>query len=226
MKLKNIKLYLLGDSICYGQLVNPFQTWVNILSRKLDVYFKKYNINILVQNAGVNGNTTRLALERINYDILSHKPEFALIQFGMNDCNYWQTDNGVPRVSKKAFVANLEEIVERILINQTLHCFINTNHISLKGKMPHTNKTHSESNEEYNELIREAVRNLKNNRVTLIDVEKYWKKYFLKYKNKKIQDFLLEDGIHLSKEGHNLYAKITIPIIKKTIEHYVTGGEI
>ena len=47
------------------------------------------------------------------YDIQSHEPDLLLVQFGMNDCNFWESDRGNPRVSLDAFRANLREIYTR-----------------------------------------------------------------------------------------------------------------
>ena len=41
------------------------------------------------------------------YDVQSHEVDVLVVGFGMNDCNYWMTDKGVPRVSQNAFRANL-----------------------------------------------------------------------------------------------------------------------
>ena len=74
------KLYLFGDSICFGQLVNAHKTWAVNLSLELN---KLYNFpeHFVIQNAGVNGNTTRQALLRMHYDVISHRPNFLMIQF-------------------------------------------------------------------------------------------------------------------------------------------------
>ena len=108
--MQTIKLYLFGDSICFGQLVSSYKTWASSLATALEK-LNNSETRFLVQNAGVNGNTTRQALERLYYDVISHSPKYVLIQFGMNDCNYWETDRGLARVSPTAFMANLKEIV-------------------------------------------------------------------------------------------------------------------
>lgn len=200
--------FLLGDSICYGQLVSPHRTWV---SRLAELLSSLLNGLVLVQNASINGNTTRQALERMAYDITAHSPNYLLVQFGMNDCNYWETDLGVPRVSKAAFSANLLEIAERALIAGAKHIFFNTNHPSLKGAFHHLpEKTHFASNREYNEIIRVTYRSMVASKmpVTLIDVERAWNERLHGENAQKLEDLLLEDGIHLSLQGHDLYFEI------------------
>lgn len=86
-----------GDSITYGQHVERDETWVSLLGGI---------------NRGVCGDTTRLGLERFMRDV-GENPGTVVIQFGLNDCNRWDTDHGLPRVSVRAFEANLHEMVAR-----------------------------------------------------------------------------------------------------------------
>ena len=206
------KFYLFGDSICYGQLVSSHKTWTNSLAEALEEYAGD-NTSYIVQNAGINGNTTRQALERLYYDVTSHMPDYVLIQFGMNDCNYWESDRGLPRVSHDGFIANIKEIIEKCFASGVTHCFVNTNHPSLKGKLSHINKSYDESNREYSELLGNFFKKNKNEKVTLIDIRTIWDKYLYKNSNLKLSNFLLDDGIHLSEAGHELYKKTVVKTI-------------
>ena len=215
-----IIFYLFGDSICYGQFVNLHQIWTTNLATSLNA-IPNLEADVLFQNASVNGNTTRQALERMHYDVTSHRPDYLMIQFGINDSNYWATDKKVPRVSKKAFVANLENMVERAVNSGTRHCFINTNHPLLKGEFEHfPEKTHSQTNAEYNDLIRMTHSNMANNQwpVTLIDIEATWDSYLEKNPIVSLGDLLLPDGVHLSISGHNVYKKNIIPLILSKVK--------
>lgn len=215
MHMKTKSFYLFGDSICYGQGVSANLTWAMDLAIAIN-NLSIFEENVLLQNAGVNGNTTRLALERMHYDVTSHSPDYLMIQFGMNDCNYWLTDNKLPRVAPKAFVANLEEMVLRTLASGTHHVFLNTNHPSLKGKFQHVSeKTYEQSNAEYCELVRDAYRNLIDDQlpVTLIDMEAAWNKKLRENKVLSLDSLLLADGIHLSDSGHKLYAEVIVPLV-------------
>lgn len=215
-----MKFYIFGDSICFGQLVSSHKSWVNSLAMQLEKVANPKK-NYLIQNASINGNTTRQALERIHYDLTSHQPKIVFIQFGMNDCNYWETDYGLPRVSKDSFQANLKEIIDKCFASGTKHIFVNTNHISLKGGFKHINKiTYDDSNLEYNKLIRKQSKRLIGQKypITLLETEKIFQLYLLKNKKIKLSDLLLDDGIHLSVLGHQVYADNLIPIIIKKIK--------
>jgi lysophospholipase L1-like esterase len=208
-----MKFYLFGDSICFGQLVNAYKTWAVNLAVEL-AEIKDYGVPFVVQNAGVNGNTTRQALQRMHYDVTSHRPDFMMIQFGMNDCNYWADDLSLPRVSPNSFIANLEEIVDRAVASGVRHCFLNTNHPSHKGSFSHYSEvSYDESNAQYNQLVRDAHDRMIGNGqpVTLIDMEKIWLSHLDESPLIHLETFLLDDGIHLSEEGHLVYTKFLIP---------------
>lgn len=197
-----MKIIFFGDSICTGQYISLHKGWVAQISKRLEG-------SAIVLNSSVNGRTTRQAIEDMPYHIQKQRPDILIIQFGMNDCNYWESDKGVPRVSPSAFHANLIEIVTRARIFGTKHIFMNTNHSTLvRKKMPYTNITYEESNKYYNELIREAT---KKSGVILNDIEKK----FLTKEN--LQDFLLPDMLHLNEIGHALYFETIYPKIKETI---------
>ena len=181
-------------------------------------------LTVGIQNASVNGNTTRQALERMPYDIMAHQPDFLMIQFGMNDCNYWRTDNGVPRVSKRAFSANLEEMVSRAEATGTKLVFLNTNHPSLVGNFPHISEvTYAQSNAEYNEIIRTTHGELigGNLPVVLVDIETAWEYHLAAQSDLRLSDFLLPDGIHLNIKGHDLYIYILTSIIRDNLKDYL-----
>ncbi len=218
------KIYLFGDSICFGQLIGNHDTWASKLSKKIQ-NLDNGKSTYLLQNAGVNGNTTRQALERLTFDVTSHKPDYVMVQFGINDCNYWATDNGAPRVSEKSFTANIEEIINKLSLSGVKHCFLNTNHPIGKKEFNYKNekiknKSFKCINGVYNNLIRDTFLNLKNKSypISLIDIEIEWAKFLKKNSEVKLDHLLLKDGIHLSVLGHNLYSKIIVPKIIKFLK--------
>lgn len=182
---------------------------------------KRANTNpdrsVLVQNAGVNGNTTRLALERLHYDVLSQRPDAVYVQFGINDANFWQTDFGLPRVTERSFESNLIEIVEKIVGAGTRLVIIATNHPT--NRMLETDihdVRYNSSNGHYNELIRRAFRYLsgsqKDSRIELVDNEYWWQERGISASS-QLDSYLLSDGVHLSRLGHLEYINSTVPAV-------------
>jgi lysophospholipase L1-like esterase len=199
-----MKFILFGDSICYGQFVSPDLIWATKLSKFLNQKSKEFWVN----NSSVSGNTTRMALERMPFDVQSHGIDILYTQFGLNDCNYWKTDHGVPRVSKKAFKSNLIEIIQRGRIFGAKNIIIGTNHPSTKtSKFEGLEISFQESNELYNETIRDVAAE---SNVILVDHEKIWKS-----KSAHLNGCLLPDQIHMSEKGHQLYYESVLELLIK-----------
>jgi acyl-CoA thioesterase-1 len=198
------KIFFFGDSICVGQYVSIHKGWVTRVSHELQD-------KAIVINSSVSGRTTRQALEDMPYHIQEQRPDILVVQFGMNDCNYWKSDRGAPRVSPGAFKANMEEIITRALAFDVDKILLNTNHVTgLTDKViPYTKITYQESNEFYNTIVRDAASNFED--VALCDVEKEFKKY------DNVDVFLLPDLLHPNEVGHTLYFNTVYPVIKEAL---------
>jgi lysophospholipase L1-like esterase len=213
-----MNFYFFGDSICFGQFVAPRYVFVNLLTEALESFSPE---EWIIQNPSVNGRTTRQALEDMNFQIQSNPVDCLYVQFGMNDCNHWANDFGGPRVHKSAFAANLSEIVERARRSNIQLIFLATNHPSSKvTNFPHLSFSYQQVNAEYNNIIREVAIN-KN--VILIDHEQWWHTHAIAH-NQPLSKLLLSDGIHLSKQGHVVYAQcarqVIIPALQKQIDSF------
>ena len=99
-----MKIICSGDSCTYGQNVRTRDAWPAVLA---DI------TGWDVRNEGVCGDTTRLGLERFPKTVQLHKPDIVCIQYGHNDANCWETDNGLPRVTAEAYAVNIWEMVVR-----------------------------------------------------------------------------------------------------------------
>ena len=86
-----------GNSLTLGYGASPGKSYPDILRDKLEMQ---------VINAGVNGDTTIEALERLERDVLRHDPRLVIVEFGGNDF--------LRKVPKETTIKNLEEIVREI----------------------------------------------------------------------------------------------------------------
>ena len=204
-KLTPIRVTFFGDSICGGQGVSIHAGWVARLAQELDTVARAHGREIIVTNASSNGSTTRQALERMPYEVQSQGIDVFVVQFGLNDCNYWQTDAGLPRVSPDAFAANLKEIVQRGRKSGASSVFLNNNHPTTRDTeiLPSTTITYQQSNRQYNQIIRDVVSDLSDS-IVLNDIESIFLSH-TENDRQRLQSLLLQDGLHLSLEGHNLY---------------------
>ncbi len=214
-----IRITFFGDSICVGQGVSIYRGWVTRIARDLDELSHKIGRDALVTNASVNGRTTRQALEDMPYSVQSAGVDLLIVQFGLNDCNYWASDKGVPRVSGAAFAANMTEIMERGRRFGAKKIFLNTNHPTTRTKdvLPATSITYEQSNAEYNRIVRDLVENAGPD-VVFHDIETIF--------NKRIENgidlgtLLLKDGLHLSSLGHEIYYETMGPSLKRAIQEF------
>ncbi len=208
-----MRFFFFGDSICFGQHVSPHRTWV---VRTAAALHDRFGDGVAVANPSINGNTTRMALERMAFDVLSHEPDLLYVQFGLNDCNHWATDRGVPRVSPEAFAANLKEIIDRAIAFGVRRVLLGTNHPTPRTE-PFAHAPHlryEDGNRRYNAIIRAVAEGA--DRAFLVDHEAAWGEAL--DRGGRLSDLLLADGIHLSVEGHDLYLRTALPEAQRAVE--------
>ncbi|MCK9596722.1 SGNH/GDSL hydrolase family protein [Candidatus Pacearchaeota archaeon] len=185
------KFLFWGDSTVDGQHISLSNKWIYLVAKELE---EDYSIEISARN----GETTRQALERMPHDVQEAKADYLYVQYGLNDCNRWETDKGLSRVSLNSFRYNLYEIIERAFNFDIKVVFVATNHPAIKNTIyPQCHV--------YNGVIRNVVEDFisgsnYNHRVILVDHEKDWLT-----KNKIVQNLLLQDGVHLNDVGHMEY---------------------
>ncbi|MEA3364724.1 MAG: GDSL-type esterase/lipase family protein, partial [Candidatus Hydrogenedentes bacterium] len=104
-----VTLVAFGDSTTAPR--GPLEVYPRLLEAKLN------NIGIPAQmvNAGVPGDTTALARQRFEKDVLTHKPHLAIISFGINDAaiDVWK-DATTPRVPLEEYEANLHHFIKEL----------------------------------------------------------------------------------------------------------------
>ena len=212
MGSKNIIFF--GDSISFGELVNPHKTWVNKVSDKIE---EEFNGKYSVINSSVNGNTTRLALERMPSDVQKYGVCFLIIQFGMNDCNLWETDKGLPRVSIEAYKSNLIEIANRGFHFGAKRIYFLTSHPTPKTKkFKYADLSYESNRQKYVNIVRDVSQII--NKSRLIDFDLIFSN-FLSEKS-EIKKYILSDGIHLNEKGHDFYYSNFFPILLKDLKNF------
>lgn len=203
-----IKFAVFGDSIAAAQGVSIDKGWPALMAQNVNSD-KKFDVQVFA----INGNTTRQALERMPHDIQGKNFDMIAIQFGLNDCNHWVSDNGLPRVSRAAFEANMAEIADRARASGIKKIFVITNHPTLKTiTAPTIKKTYEELNASYSESIR-SLTTLGDVRV--IDMQAFFKSLTADG-TYALEDLLLPDGLHLSHLGHSIYSE---EILKAVLKH-------
>lgn len=202
-------LVYMGDSITYGQYLDPALRWTSSIDRELARDFPGL---VRTLNQGISGDTTRIALERFPRAVQAHRPDVLTLQFGLNDCNRWDTDHGHPRVSESAFAANLREMIDRARIFGTEQIVLSTNHPTLRLDRIAGGEPFETGNRRYNELVREVAAETE---VVLCDIAEA----FATFDDAELAELLLPppDTLHLSAEGNRVYAEAIWPYVQEAI---------
>lgn len=168
----------MGDSVTAGQHVPAEQAWPQLLT------------GCDVAARGVSGDTTRRMLERFPTDVQELAPDVVLLQAGHNDCNRWETDQGLPRVSLDAYVANVREMIARCRTFGAEPVWFTA--------VPSLRPARYEADlERYN---RHAVAAAREEGAYVVGVRHAF--------TAALDSLLLPDGLHLNAHGHVLYAKV------------------
>lgn len=212
--LDHLTLVFMGDSITEGQYVHHSLRWAEIVSNLVKRRFaaqldpeKQYHYV-----RGISGETTRQGLERYPRDVQQLRPDVMTLQFGLNDCNCWDTDLGLPRVSPAAYRANLAEMVERGRRFGAQRIILSTNHATLRFRPLACGRTLEQQRLDYNEIVREVARDTG---VTLFDIARP----FERLDKAALAQMLLPepDVLHLSAPGHRMYAEAIYPLVERAV---------
>ncbi len=208
MTVPKVTIIFMGDSITEGQYVDPKYRWSALISDDIEKEYLSTPVNFLMLNKGISGETTRQGLLRFPADVQNHYPDIMTLQFGLNDCNCWVTNNGMPRVSKASYKANMLEMIARAKSFGVKHIIVSTNHNTLKNKIMLCGKSFEGQRLAYNEIVRDVA---KETNVTFCDMAKA----FNDFGEDKLANHLLPypDLLHLSKLGHEHYASTIKPYI-------------
>lgn len=117
MAFQNICIF--GDSVTWGPYL-PFRVaWANLLRNHLE---KNAIDQFRVYDLGVDMDTTKDVLKRMEGEALARKPSIIIIAIGANDSLYRNTENN-PETTLEEYIENVQKIitiahkyVERVLI--------------------------------------------------------------------------------------------------------------
>lgn len=188
---------LFGDSITAGQYVSPRHRWTHLLKTG-DYSFWEKVPDFDVQ--AVSGETSRQALLRLPSLLNEGIYDSVILQFGLNDANIWKSEGGThPRVSQESFVANLGEAISRAKLAGIRKIGLSTNHSVNKVTSPGI--ALQDLKMVYDKLIRSVAQR---EDVFCFDIAEHFQT--LSYENALSSILPPPDGVHLSVEGHKIYA--------------------
>lgn len=171
---------------------------------------------VRVINAGIGGNTTSAALARLAAEVLAHRPDLVVVQFGINDSavDVWKNPPAVePRVPLEQFEANLRGIVQTLRARSAKVILMTPNPLrwtlrlrELYHRPPYDLTVKDGMNvrlRDYAETVRRIARTEK---VGLVDIFNAFADWDTRAEGSI--DALLLDGMHPNEQGHRLVADL------------------
>jgi len=209
----------MGDSITFGQYLDPSVRWTSLVEEQLRDSFP--DVDIRAFNRGISGETTRMGLERFPRDVQDLRPDVMTLQFGLNDCNCWQSDRGLPRVSPTAFRANLVEMIDRARVFGARMIILSTNHRTLRRDVLPSGEVYEDANARYSEIVCDVAAETA---VALSDV----RAAFAHFDDEELAEMLLPDPdlLHLSESGNRVYADAIWPHVERAIATALEQGAV
>lgn len=177
-------------------------------------------VPVRIINAGRGSDTTVMARERFEADVLEADPQIVIIQFGLNDAavDVWRNVT-VPRVSADDYEANLEELVTRLQGEDIPVILMTPNPVrwterirGLYGKPPYD----PEDPDGYNVLLPEYAERVRRvaarHGVPLADVWAAFRAHG-EVEGQSV-DELMMDGMHPGDLGHEIVADLLMEHIR------------
>ncbi|MCB2294250.1 GDSL-type esterase/lipase family protein [Clostridium algoriphilum] len=182
-----MSIVCIGDSLTFGYGVNDSDNWVSIVSER---------VKNKIINKGVPGDTTRGMKERFINDVVNYKPSKVLIMGGTNDI--------FTNTSMITILNNIKNMVEVCETNNIVPIILTPLPVkeNLYIKLMFVDMNYKKVNERLVELRKLLLQYGKDKNINSIDLGN------LLPKNINLEEYFLEDGIHVSKEIHKEMAEI------------------
>ncbi|MFZ7933744.1 SGNH/GDSL hydrolase family protein [Bacillus thuringiensis] len=178
--------------VCFGDSITADETFFDGMPR-LTPRLQEMFPNWEVVNAGVPGDNTFDALNRIEEDVISYKPDFVTVFLGTNDAVSFS------QVSLQAYKENLEKIVNQVLSDKVL--LISPAPVDEERQHNRTNRVLSQYADVVEKVARETGSYFLNVFAEMIQERDY--KRFVENDEKDEKD-----GLHFGPEGYEYVAKL------------------
>jgi lysophospholipase L1-like esterase len=207
------KIVCFGDSVTFGWNLSYEFSYPAILQEKL---IKDFPFIIII-NTGIGGNTIIDGLKRAKSDVISYKPDIAIINFGLNDAMINKKSKSIsedeklfykkdpfyylPEINIEEFDKTYRELIKllkneeiKVLVmglNPVLEIFPVGEEEGLRGKQ-------KEIYEVYNMRIKKIAGDENTGIIDLWDI----------FNNKlNLEDYIQPDGLHPSEKGQYLISE-------------------
>jgi lysophospholipase L1-like esterase len=215
---RKVTIVAFGDSITAAKRQSLEARWTEIVRKELERHFPHCTIQLV--NAGVGGNTSREGLRRIEKDVLAHRPDFVLVEFG-NDA----TPVPERHVTFEEFTANLNRINQAVLerskarmILLTFPPMIDRWHAKYNDPFYQQNGGQDAYQERYRELTRQFALE---HGLPLVDVARALREAISREDPK---EYILPDGVHLTDRANALVGQLVLQTLRGEIERFLASA--
>jgi lysophospholipase L1-like esterase len=209
--------------VAFGDSITAPRKGVVTYSDLLRNEFARKKTEIKVINSGVPGNTTVNGKERFEKDVLAHKPNLVIIQFGTNDAavDVWKTPPATePRVAIDVYEQNLRGFITTLKSQGAKVILVTPPPMrwtekmkGMYGRPPYN----PEDPDGFNIILKDYVKVIRRiaakEKVKLVDLFSEFYKYH-KAPGQKMEDLFL-DGSHPNSAGHQIEANLLLREIRK-----------
>ena len=175
--------------VCFGDSITADDVFFDGTPR-LTPRLQRIFSNWEVVNAGVPGDNTFDALNRIEEDVLSHKPDFVTVFLGTNDAVSFSQG------SLQAYKENLEKIVNHISSGKVL--LISPAPVDEERQHNRTNKVLGQYADVVEEVAKETGSYFLNLYAEMIQEPQY----------KRLVEDDEKDGLHFGRQGYEYLAEL------------------
>ena len=199
--MDELMIMCFGDSITYGYCADYGKDYVSLFKAKVREDFPEDRITI--RNRGVNGESSRNGLARLECELATYSPDLVIMLFGSNDSAYgpWY------HVGYEEFSRNYDLIISGVKAAGAQLILITPPPVIEDEEMPFIENSVLEG---YCEIIREKA---EKNSLKLSDMNKAFKEH------PPLTALLQWDGVHISTEGYRLFFETVYETVRPVIEN-------
>jgi lysophospholipase L1-like esterase len=217
-----------GGIVVFGDSTSAPRTGksVKLYAQHLQERLQTIGSSAVVHNAAIGGNTTRDARKRFEKDVLALQPRLIVMQFGINDAavDVWKKPPATrPRVPLAEFEANLSAMIAAATKRGVKVVLMTTNPIRWAPKLrqlyghPPYDVNAADGFEKpfldsYNDTVRRLAKELS---LPLVDVRAAYETFAAE--KKTTVDAMLPDGMHPGDLGHELVARLLMPVLEDEV---------
>jgi lysophospholipase L1-like esterase len=176
------RLIALGDSLTYGYPFGKAMSWV---------HYTEQALGVPILNQGVNGDTFREMLYRLNRDVLDLQPQWCIVSGGANDV-YQGMDPKLMEANFKKILSRLKESKVRVVVGLPA---------------PVEDAVYEKELAKFRRWLKKTAKDL-----SLKTIDFY--AAFIDPKKKKLIPSYFEDGVHPSSKGYQAMAREAIKALK------------